>query len=275
MKKMAVLGPKGTYSDIAAKKFLSENNIDLELIYYPSILKTSEALKENEFAIFPFENTLDGFVMESVDYIINNGYHIIYQLKLPIDFVFISNEKDIKDIKNLYVQFKTYGQCIEFIKNNNFNIIKTESNTQTLNDFLKNEKNSSAIIPIHLLNKKYNIEKIHIQDKLNNETRFFIVSKNDNLNLKYDDLSISILITIMHDKSGVLYHILKEFNELDINLNSILSRPMKSKMGEYKFYIECNILKDRLHDLEKLKKNLNKEDIKLDILGIYNKMVNL
>ena len=112
MKKMAVLGPKGTYSDIAAKKFLSENNIDLELIYYPSILKTSEALKENEFAIFPFENTLDGFVMESVDYIINNGYHIIYQLKLPIDFVFISNEKDIKDIKNLYVQFKTYGQCI-------------------------------------------------------------------------------------------------------------------------------------------------------------------
>ena len=38
MKKLAVLGPKGTYSDIAAKKYISDNNIDAQIEYYPSIL---------------------------------------------------------------------------------------------------------------------------------------------------------------------------------------------------------------------------------------------
>ncbi len=31
MKKLAVLGSKGTYSDIAALKYISDNNLDLEV----------------------------------------------------------------------------------------------------------------------------------------------------------------------------------------------------------------------------------------------------
>ena len=62
MKKLAVLGPKGTYSDIAAKKYLYDNKLDFEIVYYPSILKTALALKDSDLAILPVENTLDGFV---------------------------------------------------------------------------------------------------------------------------------------------------------------------------------------------------------------------
>ena len=78
MKKLSVLGPKGTYSDIAAKKYLEDNKLDYEIEYHNSILKTALAIKNSEFAILPFENTLDGFVMESMDAIIANDFNIIY-----------------------------------------------------------------------------------------------------------------------------------------------------------------------------------------------------
>ena len=47
MKQIAVLGPKGTYSDIACQKYINENNLDLEILYYPSILKVSNAIDDN------------------------------------------------------------------------------------------------------------------------------------------------------------------------------------------------------------------------------------
>ena len=63
MKDLAVLGPKGTYCDIASKKLDDKYNV----LYYPSILKTSLAVNENIDGLLPFENTLDGFVMETLD----------------------------------------------------------------------------------------------------------------------------------------------------------------------------------------------------------------
>lgn len=274
MKKLAVLGPKGTYSDIAAKKYISDNNIDAQIEYYPSILKTALALEESDLAILPFENTLDGFVIESLDIIISHGFKIIDQIKLDIDFAFVSNSNDIKDVKEAFCQFKAYGQCIDFISKYGFNIIQTQSNSETVKKINSANKNFGAIIPTHFLNEyNYNTVIEHVADRKKNETRFFIVSKENTLNIEYNDIiNASLVIVIKEDKPGVLFSILKELNELDINMNSIMSRPMKTEMGQYKFYIEISLSKDSLNKLEKLNKELKKQGFFVEILGIYNKL---
>ena len=273
MRSLAVLGPKGTYSDIAAQKYIKENNIDLEIKYYPSILKTALALNELDLAILPFENTLDGFVIESMDNIIAHGFNIIAQVKLDIDFAFVTNAKRVEDCKNVYCQFKAFGQCIDFVSKYDFNVIKTESNSQTVEKINEADDTFGAIIPIHSLNdNNYNLVINHVADRSHNETRFFIVSKNKE-NVKYDDvIDSSIVITIKEDKPGVLFEILKELNELKINMNSIMSRPMKTEMGKYKFYIELSLNKEALHKLEKLTRELTERGFLVDILGIYNKL---
>ena len=273
MRKLSVLGPKGTYSDIAAKQYINDNKLDLEIEYHNSILKTALALKNSELAVLPFENTLDGFVIESMDAIIANDFKIIHQLKLNIDFAFVTNAKDIKDVKDVYCQFKAYGQCLDFIAENDFNIIQTQSNSESVNKINKANDTVGAIIPMHALeNNDYNIVISHVADRKHNETRFLIVSKNDIEHEINGDVDASIVITIKEDKPGVLFNILKSLSELEINMNSIMSRPMKTEMGQYKFYIECSFNSDSIVKLNKLTNRLSKEGYFIKVLGVYNKL---
>ena len=273
MRKLAVLGPKGTYSDIAAKKYLKENQIDAKIEYYPSILKTALALKESDLAILPFENTLDGFVIESMDNIIAHGFKIIDQVKLNIDFAFVTNANSIIDCKNVYCQFKAYRKCIDFISKYSFDVIKTESNSETVEKINLANNTYGAIIPVHALeNNNYKLVIPHVADRSHNETRFFICSKTK-VDIKYMEyVDASIVITIKEDKPGVLFLILKELNDLNINMNSIMSRPMKTDLGQYKFYIEISLKYESLNKLEKLSNELVEKGFNVDILGIYNKL---
>lgn len=269
--RFVVLGPEGTYSDIAAKKYISDNNLKCDIIYVPSILFISLELEKADMAIFPFENTLDGFVLESLDNIVKYDFKIVNQLKLDIDFVFVSNAKSIDDVKNIYCQFKVYGQCMNFITEKKVLATKTESNTETLAKILEEKDNTyGAIIPMHLLEEdKFNIVIKHIADSRYNQTRFFIVQKNFVIE-EIKDFDASLVITINHDRVGALYDILSVFHTLDINLNSILSRPARTKLGVYNFYIECK-LKNR-NMLYELIKKIEEMDFIVTILGVYNKL---
>lgn len=275
MKRIAVLGPKGTYSDVACKEYLKNNNLDYEIIYYPSILKSAHAVDDNTMALLPFENTLDGFVIESMDQIILHNYNVISQVKLNIDFAFVTNAKSIEDVKACYVQFKAYGQCLEFISNNDFNVLKTESNIESLNLLLKSDNTYAAIIPMHILEKNdFNIKISHIADSKANETRFFVITNDNKKNInKYNDIEASIVVTANVDRSGILYDILKRFHDLDINLKSIMSRPMKTEMGKYRFYMEASLTSETLKKLDALENSFDEnKDFSVHILGVYNKL---
>lgn len=271
MNKLKVLGPKGTYSDIASRYFLKElPNYEVE--YERSILNVALNIGDN-LAVLPFENSLDGFVLESLDQIISNDLKILKQYKLGIDFAFVSNCDNLDEIKDVYVQFKTYGQCLDFISKHNFNILKTESNIESLNFLLNNSnKNCGAIIPIHVLKKyDFNLKILHVADSKNNETRFFLVSKEES-NIKHNkECSVSILFNAIIDKPGILFNILKRFHDRNVNLNAIMSRPSKNGIGQYNFYIECSLKSVDLKTLYELIDDVNKtNELKAILLGVYD-----
>ena len=268
MKKISVLGPKGTYSDIACKKYLKERNIkDYEIAYYYTIIKA--CISNDELKIVPFENTLDGFVMESLDTIINNKYHIIDEIKLPIDFSFVTNEKSIEDVSKVYVQFKAKGQCLEFL--NKYNTINTESNGLSL-ELIRNNKEKgfgAIVIPDELKDNEFNIRIDHVADIKNNETRFVILSNEEKKPLEKDFLA-SIVVTSEVDRPGILYDILTVFHDLNINMNAILSRPLKTLIGKYKFYIECSFNENGYVLLNDLLNRL-RINFTVDLLGTYKR----
>ena len=66
MEKIAVLGPVGTFSDNAVKKYIDVYDLDMEPVYYPSIDKTFHAVgKDCKYGLIPIENTLDGYVQNT------------------------------------------------------------------------------------------------------------------------------------------------------------------------------------------------------------------
>ena len=104
-----------------------------------------------------------------------------------------------------------------------------------------------------------------------NETRFFIVSKNNEEDELKEIIDASIVIVSTKDRPGMLFDILKEFHDANINLKSIMSRPLKTEMGKYKFYIECNLKREELNELKALVNKLN-SIYTVNLLGAYNEI---
>ncbi len=268
MKKIAVLGPKGTYCEDAALRFSKENPAVLK--YYPSILKTAMAIDEDVDVVLPFENTLDGFVIESLDAIIQNRCFIQRQVKIPIAFAFVGNATSIKEIQKVYVQFKAFGQCLEFFKSHSFEICYTQSNMESF-EKMKEEQNSGAIVPTSVLKKEtFPIVFEDVTDSKCNETRFFYLTLKESHSFLKEDLCASVVITSLEDRAGILFEILKQFNEYHFNLKGILSRPQKDQMGHYIFYIEFELKKKDVSRMQKLLKELNSSFLKIRLLGVYD-----
>lgn len=248
----------------ATKKYAETINKNTEVTFYPTITKVLNAIgQECELGIIPIENTLDGYVQVVLDLLAQTDLQIIYELVIPIQFSFIGNTLDMSDIKKIYVQFKTQGQCYNFLEQfTSTKIITTESNGESFKEVKRGILGEAAIIPKYILNIKnkfpFNIE--NVTDSEDNETRFIILSKdaaNYDINKCYK--TSIVIMDAIDNKPGVLSKILNEFSSRNINLTSVISRPTKRALGKYYFFIDIEghyaVEKNIKRAIEKISEN--------------------
>ncbi|AZV57960.1 prephenate dehydratase domain-containing protein [Clostridium sp. AWRP] len=243
MNKIATLGPVGTFSELATKKYIQKTNKNLEITFYPTITKVFNTIGEEcKLGIIPIENTLDGYVQLVLDLLAQTDLQIIHELVIPIQFSFAANALKISDIEKVYAQFKTQGQCYNFLEQfNSIKVITTESNGESFEKLKEGITGESAIIPQYILNNENKFSFIieNITDSQDNETRFIILSKNPesyDVNKQYK--TSIVIMDAINNKPGVLSKILNEFSSRNINLTSIISRPTKKALGKYYFFID-------------------------------------
>lgn len=286
--KIGILGPEGTFSDKAYMEYERKIGQQLEGEYFQTIDEVFEAVcssdedKDSELcqlAIVPIENTLDGYVQRTLDLLLEKDVCIIDENKVAVQFSLVGNVNSLDEITTLYVQFKANGQCRQFINSlKGAKIISTESNMESYYK-LADEKGAAAIVPHHIAAKekdRFVVE--NVTDSDHNHTRFLIIKKgqareNKAINQPTNpDCKIRVRVPIyvmpVGDRPGMLFEILKNFNDRRINMISIMSRPTKQELGTYNFYIEIDGSMERLdiilETLQDIKKN---NDVK--ILGIY------
>jgi prephenate dehydratase len=243
MKIIGTLGPEGTFSDIATKKYINSSSNDYEIQYFKSIKSTLVAIgKECEFGILPIENYSEGFVSLVLDTIADSKLFITGEILLPIQFSFVTNANCIGKVEKLFVQFVAKNQCSEFIESlGDVEIVTTESNITSL-DSVKNDHSSlaGAIVPANSFMKNdFQITRDNVNDFCNNQTRFLMFSSKQQYLCKNDEVvyKTSIVVFNDHDRPGLLESILAPFSKRNINLTSITSRPTKKKFGRYNFFI--------------------------------------
>lgn len=272
MRKIGLLGPEGTFCEVALNKYLNHVNLkEIDINFYQTISKVSNHINDNDLTILPLENSLDGYVQETLDGLLYNGKLITCDLVIPINFAFVSFEKEISNVKKIYVQFKAYGQCLDFINNNDFSVYKCENNVESLESLLKDKESCGAIVPMHLVDDRFNDGLVikNVSDKVNNYTRFIVLDSVPLL--ENEEGKCSMMLCAKSDKPGILSNALKTFQVYDINLTCIMSRPTKNELGTYHFYVEFdNATKAKIINV---KENLEKEnDFEVKILGIYSRI---
>lgn len=275
MKRVATLGPKGTFTEIATKKYVETREKDSEIVFYPTINRIINAIGEEcELGIIPIENTLDGYVQRLLDLLLHTDLNIIHELIIPIQFSFVANAEILENVEKIYVQFKTQGQCCKFLEQFiNVKIITTESNGESLEKVREGIKGEAAIICQYMYdnckNFQFGIE--NVTDSKENETRFIVLTKDLKEQLEKKHYKTSLVITDAADEPGILSKILNAFAEKNINLHSIISRPTKKGLGKYYFFIDVEGNYNEDEALKQAVDKIKKKNV-VKILGTYSSL---
>ena len=148
---------------------------------------------------------------------------------------------------------------------NHAKIIPTESTALAAKKVSKSSKDNVACIGNIACVKEYelNLFKKNIQDNNSNKTRFWVLSKEYKNNRPATKMSI---IFSVKDRPGALYNVLEIFNKYNLNLTKIESRPAKTKLGEYIFWIDVEI--ENNIEIETIEEIRNK-GVYVRVLGKY------
>ena len=267
--RIAYLGPEGSFTHQAAESRFGAMSDYLSLGSIHSVFKTLEA-KRAKFGVVPIENSRDGIVGETLDLLAKSSVKIVAELYMPIHMSFATKAKKLSQITKIYSKDKGFGQCREFLQEHNFvNIEQIPVESTAKAAILAAKDPNAAAICSHIAAKLYGVPTMfdHVEDDIGSQTRFVILS--DFKNAKSEDDKTSILVRLKDSvKAGSLVHFLQDFDEENINLSKIESRPLKDKGGfDYWFFIDFY---GHIDDKE-IQKVLQKHNQEVTWLGSYVK----
>ena len=265
MSRVAFQGERGAYSEAAATSFFKEQ---IETIPHPTfydILESTE-LGKSDYAILPIENSLEGSVGESYDLLLSTSLNVVGEIYHRIRHCLIGFQS-LDKIDTVYSHPQALGQCRKFIQHHKLKAVPTYDTAGSVKILLELKSDKSACIASKNAAEIYKVPVIKegIEDTTNNYTRFLILAKKRQSKTNND--KTSIIFSVKH-VPGALYNILEKFNANRINLTKIESRPTKSTLWEYNFYVdfEGHEIDPNIQDvLRKLKQNTEF----LKVLGSY------
>lgn len=270
---LGYLGPTGTFSYIAALKYSDGKENLKEFKTIPLVL---EAVKNGEIekAIVPIENSIEGSINTTLDTLaFSDDLYIIAEYVLKIKQNLITKPGVLKeDIKKIASHPQPIGQCSAMLSKEfpMTEIIYTNS-TASAAELVKNSDGSIAMIGTEeaaKLNDLF-VLKEDCQDEQNNSTRFVVISKTPCKKVTENDRT-SIAFSVSHTP-GSLFNALALFAVYDINMIKIESRPIKTKLGEYIFFVDI-VGNASDEDISHALKKLHSKTSMYRFLGSYEKV---
>ncbi len=241
---LAYLGPEGTFSSYAARQYAGKMSPGpLNLRSYPTIMAIFEALAagEAEFGLVPIENSIEGSVPVTLDLLAeNHSINIQGEMCLPIVHNLLTRAASFAEITKVYSHPQALAQCRTFLaKNlNQADLVPTNSTAEAAWLISQGDTHLAAIGPRECASYyRLPVLAADIADYSNNETRFLLLGKEKNPSPSC--AKTSLVLELKEDRPGGLYEVLGLFAREKINLCRIESRPNKSALGKYRFFIDC------------------------------------
>jgi prephenate dehydratase len=239
--KIAYLGPQASFTQLAASQIFANE----ELIPQSSILDCFNAVKNSEVdkAVVPLENSIEGTVSMTLDYLYDFDIFIETELVMPIAhhlMIHPDNETFEKVISHPQALAQTFHFRHDHYKNVQSQDYSSTAAAAKLVSENPNEK--WAAVANRYSAKLYGLKIIHenIQDFEQNHTKFIVISKKKEslkLDLPQTSEKTSLIITLPEDHAGGLHQVLSVFAWRKMNLSKIESRTLKTGLGNYFFFI--------------------------------------
>ncbi|MDT8900456.1 prephenate dehydratase [Anaeroselena agilis] len=238
---VAYLGPRGTFSEEIALSFY--RGVEGCFTPYERIDAVIRAVADGEAAegIVPVENSLDGSVNITLDTLAHEvDLRVVKEMVLPIRHNLLARA-DTKHINVILSHPQALAQCRNYLREHypGAELVAVESTAAAAYQVASGAKNTAAIGSLRAA-RLYNlaVPAVDIQDNPNNSTRFIVLAR-DAAAPAGPNCKTSVICQINGEKPGSLYEILGEFARRQVNLTKIESRPARTGLGLYIFFLDA------------------------------------
>lgn len=274
MSKMGFLGPPGTHSEAAAIYLNSLLPVRYELVPCGNIYEAIHAVEQGglDSCLVPVENSIEGSINITLDTLAGSDHLcVVRELIWGVHNNLMVKKTEVEGvpIRKILSHSQPLSQCRDFIRCN-YPLAELEavaSTAMAAKLVAESEPlDGWAAICTRRGGELNGLELVaaNIEDKDNNCTRFYqLVStgKRSRLEDDYGRAEKSLLICQIDGKdAGRLCEILMELATRDVNLTRIESRPARTGLGEYIFFLDVEIPK-RLENLEGALQGIRRKSI--------------
>jgi len=250
--RVAYLGPRGTFSEEIALGFY--RGIEGTFTPYASIDAVIRAVADGEAAegIVPVENSLDGSVNITLDTLAHEvDLYIVREMVRPIRHNLLARA-DTRHINVILSHPQALAQCRQYLRQHypGAELVAVESTAAAAYQVASGAKNHAAVGSLRAA-QLYGLETgaADIQDNPHNSTRFIVLAR-PAAAAAGPRTKTSLICQINGEKPGSLCEILGEFASRQVNLVKIESRPARTGLGFYIFFLDAegSLTEDRVHD---------------------------
>jgi chorismate mutase/prephenate dehydratase len=243
--KVAYLGPAGTFSESASRKHFGSAPNFLPLATIDDVFRAVEA-GNADYGVVPVENSTEGAVGGTLDLLLANPLRICGEVRLRIHHHLLSRADGIGAAKRLYSHAQSLAQCHEWLNRNLAALprVPVASNAEAAR--LAAEDPESCAIAGEAAAELYglNVLAANIEDDPQNTTRFLVIGHHDAGPSGLDKTS---LVCSTPNRPGAMYRLLEPLARHGVSMSKLQSRPARSGLWEYVFYID---LEGHQHDPE-------------------------
>ncbi|MBR1581208.1 MAG: prephenate dehydratase [Selenomonadaceae bacterium] len=246
MKRMGILGPRGTHSEAAAVWLNAHVDEPRELVICSDIYDVLRAVEEGELdaGLVPVENSLEGSINITLDTLARSDHLTVAREVIWRVHNQLMARTGVVEVKKIISHAQPISQCRRYIRKNYPSAeLETVQSTARAAEIAAASDVSDGVAAICTkrageLNDLIALAT-EIQDNIFNSTRFFEVANARAIGSTVGD-KVLIICQIHGERPGALCEVLEEFAFRRVNMTRIESRPARTKLGEYIFFFDLD-----------------------------------
>ena len=235
---VAVLGPLGTYTEAAARQHFGTSPA-VTLLPFSTIDEIFRAAEtgQADFAVAPVENSTEGGVSGTLDRLVTTSLLICGEINLRIHHNLLGAGDDLRAVKRVLAHAQSLAQCRRWLHRHlpGVPLVAAASNAEAA--IQARGDASAAAIAGDSAAERYALNHLaaNIEDEPGNATRFLLFSNRPTPPSGDDKTS---LLLSCRNRPGALFHLLKPLMENGVDMTRIESRPSRTGLWEYMFFVD-------------------------------------
>lgn len=243
--KVAYLGPAASFTHSAASKAFPYGEMQANNTIPDCIMAIEK--EEVDVAVVPIENTIEGSVNVTLDYLFHfSKVPVVAEIVLPISqhlMVHPENKTAWKSVQKVMSHPQALAQCHTFLQAELYGTEQevTPSTAYAAKYVSEHPEELLAAIAPRMASERYGLEIVQedAQDLELNQTRFFVLSRIPiEIPLIKEEEKTTLTFLLPQNLPGALHKILSTFAWRNIDMSRIESRPLKTSLGEYFFFVD-------------------------------------